>query len=62
MFAEVVVAAPALYVSYAREKLKKEIGVAAQNCYKAASGAFTGEIRYFKFQRSTLICCATCFC
>ena len=45
MFVEVVVAAPALYVAYAREKIKKEIGVAAQNCYKAASGAFTGEIR-----------------
>jgi len=56
MFAEVVVAAPALYVSYAREKLKKEIGVAAQNCYKVASGAFTGEIRYF---RLTLICSVT---
>jgi len=41
----VVVAAPALYVAYAREKIKKEIGIAAQNCYKVASGAFTGEIR-----------------
>jgi len=45
MLAEVVVAAPALYVAYAREKLNKGIGVAAQNCYKVASGAFTGEIR-----------------
>lgn len=41
---EVVVAAPDLYVAYVREKLKKEIGVAVQNCYKVASGAFTGEI------------------
>ena len=40
-----VVAAPALYVAFAREKIKKEIGIAAQNCYKVASGAFTGEIR-----------------
>jgi len=39
------VAAPALYVAYVREKLKKEIGVAAQNCYKVANGAFTGELR-----------------
>jgi len=45
MFADVVVAPPALYVPYVREKLKKEIGVAAQNCYKVASGAFTGELR-----------------
>jgi len=45
MFLEVVVAAPALYVAYAREKIRKEIGVAVQNCYKVASGAFTGELR-----------------
>jgi len=45
MFAEVVVGVPALYMAYAREKLKKEIGIAAQNCYKVANGAFTGEIR-----------------
>jgi len=45
MFVEVVVAAPALYIAYAREKIKKEIGIAAQNCYKVANGAFTGEIR-----------------
>merc|ERR1712147_410185 len=28
---------------YARQKLPSSIGVAAQNCYKAAKGAFTGE-------------------
>jgi len=46
MLTEVVVAVPALYVAYVRDKLNKAIGVAAQNCYKVASGAFTGEIRY----------------
>ncbi|KAG8223978.1 hypothetical protein J437_LFUL005591, partial [Ladona fulva] len=40
---EVVVGAPAIYLDYVREKLPKSIGVAAQNCYKVAKGAFTGE-------------------
>jgi hypothetical protein len=43
--AEVVVAPPYIYLSHVRSKLKKEIGVAAQNCYKVEKGAFTGEIR-----------------
>lgn len=41
---EVVVAPPSLYLAYTREKLNKQIGIAAQNCYKAEKGAFTGEI------------------
>lgn len=41
---EVVCGAPAIYIVYAREKLDAKIGVAAQNCYKVAKGAFTGEI------------------
>merc|ERR1712107_717223 len=40
---EVVVAVPQCYQIYARQKLPSAIGVAAQNCYKAAKGAFTGE-------------------
>lgn len=40
---EVVVAPPAVYLAYVREKLNPQIGVAAQNCYKAEKGAFTGE-------------------
>lgn len=40
---EVVVAPPAIYLSYVREKLNAQIGVAAQNCYKVEKGAFTGE-------------------
>jgi len=40
---EVVVAPPAVYLSYVREKLDKHIGVAAQNSYKVEKGAFTGE-------------------
>jgi len=41
---DVVVAPPALHLSYAISIIRKDIGVSAQNCYKAASGAFTGEI------------------
>jgi len=40
---EVVVAVPQCYQIYARQKLPSSVGVAAQNCYKAAKGAFTGE-------------------
>ncbi|GFR26937.1 triosephosphate isomerase B, partial [Trichonephila clavata] len=41
---EVVVGCPAIYMDYSISKLPKSIKVAAQNCYKVASGAFTGEI------------------
>lgn len=41
---EVVVGCPQCYLMYTRENLPKEIGVAAQNCYKVEKGAFTGEI------------------
>ncbi|KAJ2958103.1 hypothetical protein NQZ79_g6292 [Umbelopsis isabellina] len=41
---EVVVAPPAIYIDRVRQALKKDIEVAAQNCYYKASGAFTGEI------------------
>jgi len=41
---EVVVAPATAYLAYAREKLSPNILVAAQNCYKVAKGAFTGEI------------------
>ncbi|XP_064642924.1 triosephosphate isomerase-like [Lineus longissimus] len=41
---EVVVAPPPVYLDFTREKLNKAFGVAAQNCYKCASGAFTGDI------------------
>lgn len=40
---EVVVAPPAIYLDYTRQAVNKKIGVAAQNCYKVASGAFTGD-------------------
>jgi len=42
--AEVVVGVSPCYLDYVRSKLPKTIGVAAQNCYKAEKGAFTGEI------------------
>ncbi|RVE66820.1 hypothetical protein OJAV_G00111250 [Oryzias javanicus] len=41
---EVVCAAPSIYLDFARSSLDPSISVAAQNCYKVAKGAFTGEI------------------
>lgn len=41
---EVVVSPPAVYLCFVRQKLNKQIGVAAQNCYKVEKGAFTGDI------------------
>ena len=46
LFIEVVVAPPFPYLQHVRQILPKSIGVAAQNCYKAANGAYTGEVRY----------------
>lgn len=42
--AEVVIAPPALYLLLAREHLRKEFEVAAQNIFDKPNGAFTGEI------------------
>ncbi|KAE9549596.1 hypothetical protein FO519_007192 [Halicephalobus sp. NKZ332] len=41
---DIVVAPPAVYITYVKESVKNNIEVAAQNCYKVANGAFTGEI------------------
>ncbi|KAJ7472417.1 Triosephosphate isomerase [Mycena galericulata] len=41
---EVVISPPSLYLIPLKESLRKEIKVAAQNCYCKDSGAFTGEI------------------
>ncbi|KAJ1509185.1 triosephosphate isomerase, partial [Coelomomyces lativittatus] len=41
---DIVVAPPALYLSQVRQELNPSIGVAAQNCYFQAQGAFTGEL------------------
>lgn len=41
---EVVVSPPSCYLEYTRSKLDGSFGVAAQNCYKADKGAFTGDI------------------
>jgi len=42
---EVVVGVPACYMQYVQEKVSSsDVSVAAQNCYKAKSGAFTGEL------------------
>ncbi|KAG9510457.1 Triosephosphate isomerase, partial [Fragariocoptes setiger] len=42
--ADVVVSCPAPYLEHTHKSLPNYILVAAQNCYKANSGAFTGEI------------------
>lgn len=39
-----MLAPPAIYLDFVRGLLRKDFAVAAQNCYKAAKGAFTGEI------------------
>lgn len=49
VFTEVVCGAPSIYLDFARSNLDPKFGVAAQNCYKVAKGAFTGEIRYVTF-------------
>uniref|UniRef100_A0A914EF17 Triosephosphate isomerase n=1 Tax=Acrobeloides nanus TaxID=290746 RepID=A0A914EF17_9BILA len=41
---DVVVAPPTIYITYVKERLRAGIEVAAQNSYKVAKGAFTGEI------------------
>lgn len=41
---EVVIAPPALYLIPVLESVRKEVKVAAQNCYVKLNGAFTGEI------------------
>ncbi|KAF8564981.1 hypothetical protein P879_09406 [Paragonimus westermani] len=41
---EVVVAPPSVFLMDVRDKLDHRFHVAAQNCYKVPSGAFTGEI------------------
>jgi len=41
---EVVVGCPQCYLAHSREVVPKNVGVAAQNCYKVGKGAFTGEI------------------
>ncbi|KAJ3481400.1 hypothetical protein NLI96_g7685 [Meripilus lineatus] len=40
----VVVSPPAIYLIPLQEKLRKDVKIAAQNCYLKPSGAFTGEI------------------
>jgi len=42
---EVVVGVPGCYLQYVNDKLSSsQVSVAAQNCYKANKGAFTGEL------------------
>jgi len=41
---EVVVGVPGCYLQYVADKKPAGVAVAAQNCYKAAKGAYTGEL------------------
>nr|XP_033338877.1 triosephosphate isomerase [Megalopta genalis] len=41
---EVVVGVPSIYLTYAKSILPDNVAVSAQNTYKVAKGAFTGEI------------------
>jgi len=44
---EVVIGVPSIYLDYVKSKLSpncKNVSISAQNCYKVAKGAFTGEI------------------
>ncbi|XP_023016018.2 triose phosphate isomerase [Leptinotarsa decemlineata] len=41
---EVIVGVPAIYLDYVKSNAPANVQVAAQNCYKADKGAFTGEI------------------
>jgi len=41
---DIVVAPPTPYLSYTHDKAPKTVHVSAQNCYKVAKGAFTGEV------------------
>ncbi|XP_046743555.1 triosephosphate isomerase [Diprion similis] len=41
---EIVVGVPAIYLNYAKSILPPNVQVSAQNSYKVAKGAFTGEI------------------
>uniref|UniRef100_K1PCV6 Triosephosphate isomerase n=1 Tax=Magallana gigas TaxID=29159 RepID=K1PCV6_MAGGI len=54
---EVVVSPPACYLGYTRQKVDPKIGVAAQNCYKVSSGAFTGDISLSNFCHRVLTLC-----
>lgn len=41
---EIILGCPFTYITYARELFPVKFNIAAQNCYKVPSGAFTGEI------------------
>lgn len=43
---EVVVGVPAVYLDFVKSSAPANVEVAAQNCYKADKGAFTGRFRF----------------
>lgn len=46
---EVVVGVPAVYLDFVKSNAPSNVEVAAQNCYKAEKGAFTGISMYTSF-------------
>ncbi len=44
-YLDIVCGAPFIYLTEALSKAPPKVKIAAQNCYKTAKGAFTGEIR-----------------
>jgi len=52
--AEVVIAPPSLYLLLAREELKPELQIAAQNVFDKPNGAFTGEISVDQLKDSNI--------
>lgn len=40
-----VISPSPIYLLHTQSTLRKEVKVAAQNCYLKSSGAFTGEVR-----------------
>lgn len=45
---EVVVGVPAIYLDFVKSNAPPNVEVAAQNCYKAEKGAFTGTVNPLK--------------
>ena len=47
---EVIISPPSIYLIPLSEILRKDIKIAAQNCYCKSNGAYTGEIRFAVFR------------
>ncbi|KAF9127428.1 triosephosphate isomerase [Mortierella sp. 14UC] len=41
---DIFISPPSVYIEHVRRNLRKDVAVGAQNCFRKASGAYTGEI------------------